>query len=146
MKYLGGRSTSNKSLNPQFFAKVFEHCNPTLSKSLIKPLLKYLLPGQKSSNRKESGGDSGSTNLIDTELLGRKNSELSGMESGDSGSHNQNKDISRSNHQRLLAIEIFLQLIRTGQTTNPSVLTTLGDNFELISQVLVVVIKTADSW
>ena len=27
MKYLGGRGTSNKSLNPQFFSKVFEHCN-----------------------------------------------------------------------------------------------------------------------
>ena len=38
-KYLGGRGSSNKCLNPAFFARIFEHCNASLTKSLIKPVL-----------------------------------------------------------------------------------------------------------
>lgn len=121
MKYLGGRGTSNKCLNPQFFAKVFEHCNSSLSKSLIKPLLKYLLPGQKSGKKDEEG----TAKLLE--------SEASGMDSGDSGSPSKNKLTSRSNHQRLQAIEIFLQMIRVAQTTNKTLLSTLGDNIGLIT-------------
>ena len=76
MKYLGGRGTTNKCLNPQFFARVFEHCNSSLTKSLIKPLLKYLLPGQKASRKDsaESGTDA---------KMNRKMSEISGLESID---------------------------------------------------------------
>ena len=45
-KYLGGRNASN-CLNQEFFAKLFEHCDARLAKSFIKPLLKYMLPSQK---------------------------------------------------------------------------------------------------
>ena len=56
-KYLGGRGTNNKCLNPAFFARIFEHCNSSLTKSLIKPLLKYLLPGQKKADSRKGSMD-----------------------------------------------------------------------------------------
>lgn len=84
MKYLGGRATSNKSLNPQFFGRVFEHCNSSLTKSLIKPLLKYLLPSLKAA-RKDSGDSAGGKKSSPDGKKNRKMSEISGLDSVESG-------------------------------------------------------------
>lgn len=43
-KFLGGRGASAHCLNQQFFQRIFEECHPKLSLSLMKPILRYLLP------------------------------------------------------------------------------------------------------
>lgn len=51
-KFLGGRGTSAHSLNQQFFTRIFEECNFKLGSSLIKPLLRYLLPSNQTADDK----------------------------------------------------------------------------------------------
>ena len=53
-KFLGGRGASAHSLNQQFFYRIFEECDFSLGKSLIKPLLRYILPSIK---QKDKDGD-----------------------------------------------------------------------------------------
>lgn len=55
-KFLGGRGTSAHSLNQQFFTTIFEECNATLGKSLMKPLLKYILPKGNADIDSEASG------------------------------------------------------------------------------------------
>lgn len=86
-KFLGGRGASSHSLNQQFFVKIFEECNSYLGKSLMKPLLRYLLPKGASEEK-----------LADSEVSG----------------HEPEKQGARSQHQRLLAIEIFNSLVKAG--------------------------------
>jgi hypothetical protein len=69
-KFLGGRGASSHSLNQQFFVKIFEECDYHLGKSLMKPLLRYLLPA-------------GST---DEKLA---DSEISGIDGEKSGARSQ---------------------------------------------------------
>ena len=111
-KFLGGRGASSHSLNQQFFVKVFEECNAYLGKSLMKPLLRYLLP-QGATEEK----------LADSEVSG----------------HETEKSGARSQHQRLLAIEIFNSLVKAAQK-NPELLKVLGQNLELITSVLITVL------
>lgn len=54
-KFLGGRGASAHALNQQFFTRVFEECNSKLGSSLVKPLLRYVLPaGSKAEDLGES--------------------------------------------------------------------------------------------
>jgi hypothetical protein len=55
------------------------------------------------------------------------------------------KKQSRSNHQRLLAIEIFNSLVKSSQK-NSNLLKALGQNLDLITQVSITVLQTSDSW
>ena len=55
-KFLGGRGSSAHSLNQQFFTTIFEECNSTLGKSLMKPHLKYILPKGNSDLDSEASG------------------------------------------------------------------------------------------
>jgi len=59
----------------------------------MKPLLRYLLPASKD---------------LDSENKLGADSEMSGAES----SPDKKRDVSRSNHQRLQAIEIFHSLVK----------------------------------
>lgn len=95
-KFLGGRGASLHSLNQQFFTRIFEECDAKLGISLMKPLLRYLLPSQK--ERKDS---------LESKLA--DDVEMSGAEAEVEKKDNSS---SRSNHQRLLAIEIFNSLVK----------------------------------
>ena len=83
---------------------MFEHCNSSLTKSLIKPLLKYLLPGQKAvATSRKNSGDSASGKLKASpdgkNSSNRKMSEISGLESvEDDQGASVPKYQSRSNH------------------------------------------------
>ena len=93
----------------------------------MKPLLRYLLPNAASSNDKT---------LADSEVSG----------AGSEGAAiSKDKTSSRSNHQRLLAIEIFNSLVKSSHK-NSELLNCLESNIELISGVLVSVLKSSDSW
>jgi len=131
-KYLGGRGASAHCLNQQFFLRIFEQSNTALAKSLIKPLLKYLLPGVKPDQ-------------ASTEVEGRlADSEMSGLEE-EKGQSNSRQLNSRSNHQRLQAIEIFTCLVKASQS-NKHLLAALAAQLDLIGQVMVIIVKSADSW
>jgi hypothetical protein len=93
-KFLGGRGASLHSLNQQFFTRIFEECDAKLGISLMKPLLRYLLPSQK--ERKDS---------LESKLA--DDIEMSGAEV-----EKKDNSTSRSNHQRLLAIDIFNSLVK----------------------------------
>jgi ATP-dependent Lon protease len=51
----------------------------------------------------------------------------------------------RSQHQRLLAIEIFNSLVKAAQK-NKELLKVLGSNLDLITSVLITVLQKSDSW
>ena len=53
-KFLGGRGTSAHCLNMQFWTQIFEQCSSDLGNSLIKPLLRYLLPNSRSGDIESS--------------------------------------------------------------------------------------------
>jgi hypothetical protein len=120
-KFLGGRGTSAHSLNQQFFVTIFEQCNSTLGKSLMKPLLKYILP-------------KGNADI---------DSEASGIEEKKANVPLQ----ARSQHQRLLALEIFNSLVKSAQK-NEELKKVLGqkDSIEVLTNVLITLVKTANSW
>ena len=67
-------------------------------------------------------------------------SELSGDQGDKKG-----KIASRSNHQRLLAIDILNSLVKASQK-NKELLACLAKNLDVISNVLVNVVNFADSW
>lgn len=98
-KFLGGRGTSSHCLNMQFWTQIFEQCSSDLGQSLIKPLLRYLLPNAKSNEIESSG-----------EVSRRGSFDDLGIEA-----NADKKKQSRSNHQRLLAIEIFNSLVKASQ-------------------------------
>jgi hypothetical protein len=123
-KFLGGRGAPAHALNQQFFQRIFEECNFKLSQGLMKPLLRYLLPNM----------DSADSNLADSEVSA---SDFA----GEKGTKLQ----ARSNHQRLQAIEIFNSLVKSAQK-NSDLLKCLENNTKLISDVLVTVVKTSDTW
>jgi hypothetical protein len=125
-KYLGGRGASAHCLNQQFFQRIFEECNPKLSLSLMKPLLRYLLPSSAGQDKALAESENGSDFT---------------PEKGDKG----NKSGARSNHQRLMAIEIFNTLVKSAHK-NESLAMSLSENTSLITDVLVTVVKTSDSW
>jgi len=125
-KFLGGRGASAHSLNQQFFTRIFEECNYKLGSSLMKPLLRYLLPNVSGSSATED-------KLVDSEL------------SVGGGDDKANKLQARSNHQRLLAIEIFNSLVKSSQK-NAQLMLALSNSIDLISGVLVTLLKTSDSW
>ena len=52
---------------------------------------------------------------------------------------------SRSNHQRVLAIEIFLSMVKAAQK-NLSLLKALAENLDLITQILCILLKSSNSW
>jgi hypothetical protein len=120
-KFLGGRGTSAHALNQQFFTRIFEECNSKLGSSLVKPLLRYVLP------------------------TGQKGEEIGESEVSVSAADPSGNKSSRSNHQRLQAIEILNSLVRSSGK-NPALLSALGDKIELISNVLVTLLKTAETW
>ena len=122
-KFLGGRGTSAHSLNQQFFVRIFEECNSALAKSVMKPLLKYLLPPGKQADFGDSAENS------------RKSS----------GQIESDKTSSRSSHQRLLAIEIFNSLVKSSMK-NPELLVTLGQNTDLISGVLIQIVHQSQTF
>jgi len=128
-KYLGGRGAPSHCLNQQFFTTIFEECNAKLGSSLLNPLLKFILPCTK---EKKWSFD-----------LGEPDSEMSGVDSA----HHEKKSSTeaRSNHQRLLAIEILNSMVRAS-AKNEGLLIALTKNLDIISRVLVTVVKTSDSW
>ena len=69
-----------------------------------------------------------------------KDSEASGAD-GDK----KDKTVSRSNHQRLLAIDIFNSLVKAS-FKNQALLKAVGSNLDLITSVLLIVLKSSDSW
>lgn len=92
----------------------------------MKPLLRYVLPDVKEERSKS--------------LESLKESELSGAEP-----EKENKTNARSNHQRLLAIEIFNSLVKASQK-NTELLKTLSRHLDLISSTILVVLRTSDTW
>jgi len=100
-----------------------------LGQSLLKPLLRYLLPNNKSNEIESSAEGSRRASFDDL-----------GIEA-----NAEKKKQSRSNHQRLLAIEIFNALVRASQK-NTDLLKVLGNNLELITSVSITVLQTSDSW
>lgn len=118
-KFLGGRGASAHSLNQLFFAQIFMECNYKLGQSLMKPLLRYLLPST----------GAGEVNLGESEA----------------SEGNKDKTNARSNHQRLLAIDIFNTLVKSAHK-NTELLNCLINNIELIADVLVSVLKCSDTW
>ena len=92
----------------------------------MKPLLRYVLPDVKGERSKS--------------LESLKESELSGSEP-----EKENKTNARSNHQRLLAIEIFNSLVKASQK-NTELLKTLSRHLDLISSTILVVLRTSDTW
>lgn len=124
---MGGRGTSGHCLDQQFFTRIFEECNSQLGKTLLKPLLRYLLP----SDQKQR------SNSLDKLC----DSELSGAE----GEKDTAKTSARSNHQRLLAIDIFNSLVKASQK-NHALLKSIASYLDLITSVLLIVLKTSDSW
>mmetsp|Transcript_18132 Transcript_18132/g.30976 ORF Transcript_18132/g.30976 Transcript_18132/m.30976 type:complete len:332 (-) Transcript_18132:50-1045(-) len=140
-KFLGGRGAPSHCLNQQFFNRIFDECDSSLGKSLIKPLLKYFLPSAHyTSSRKDSiesfSKELGGAGGLDSEM---SNAENGGAKSGKS------QDKSRSNNQRLKAFEIFSSLVKQAQK-NPQLLKMLAQNIDLISQVIVLVVRTSDSF
>ena len=69
-----------------------------------------------------------------------QDSDLSGVDG-----EKKDKTTSRSNHQRLLAIEIFNSLVKASQK-NQALLKAIGSNLELITSVLLIVLKSSDTW
>ena len=120
-KFLGGRGASAHSLNQQFFCQIFEECNSKLGQSLMKPLLRYLLPGTTTDDKL---ADSEATDLMPGE---------------------KKAGGARSNHQRLLAVEIFGSLVKAAGK-NPELEAALFSNITLISGVLTQVLKSSDQW
>jgi hypothetical protein len=92
----------------------------------MKPLLRYLLPQVDSANH----------NLADSEVSG---SDFVGEKNGTT------KLQSRSNHQRLMAIEIFNSLVKSA-SKNEDLLKSLESSIQIISDVLVTIVKTSDTW
>lgn len=92
----------------------------------MKPLLRYVLPDVKHE---------------------RSKSLESLNESVHSGKEEESKDKSgaRSNHQRLLAIEIFNSLVKASQK-NTELLKTLARHLDLISSTILLVLRTSDTW
>ena len=80
-KFLGGRVPSSSGLNSHFFQQVFEQC-PTLGWSLIKVILRCFLAKSKAKKDDEGAND-------DKEVADK-----------------EDQDGSRSNRQRLIAIEL----------------------------------------
>tara|TARA_B110000285_G_C14773239_1_gene445006 strand:+ start:103 stop:486 length:384 start_codon:yes stop_codon:yes gene_type:complete len=93
----------------------------------MKPLLRYILPDAKEGRSKS--------------LESLKESEHSGAEAEKEGG----KSTARSNHQRLLAIEIFNSLVKASQK-NTQLLKTLSRHLDLISSTILVVLRTSDTW
>jgi len=52
---------------------------------------------------------------------------------------------SRGNHQRLQAIELYTALIKASQN-NKEAMKKLGQNFALLTAVIIKVIQTAETW
>ena len=94
----------------------------------MKPLLRYVLPDAKHERSKS--------------LESLKESELSGAAEPEKETKT---NISRSNHQRLLAIEIFNSLVKASQK-NHELLRTLSRHLDLISSTILLVLRTSDTW
>ena len=92
----------------------------------MKPLLRYVLPDAKEGRSKS--------------LDSLKESEHSGAEAEKEG-----KSTARSNHQRLLANEIFNSLVKASQK-NTQLLKTLSRHLDLISSTILVDLRTSDTW
>lgn len=89
----------------------------------MKPLLRYLLPSLGSHEKALADSDNGSDFTPEKAKGG----------------------VSRSNHQRLLAIEIFNTLVKSAQK-NKELAASLSSNLGLITDVLVTLVKTSDTW
>jgi hypothetical protein len=93
----------------------------------MKPLLRYVLPDVK----------------------GERSKSLDSLKESDAGAEpekeEKNKSNARSNHQRLLAIEIFNSLVKASQK-NTELLKTLARHMDLISSTILVVLRTSDTW
>ena len=89
-----------------------------------------MLPSISGDKRKNST-DSLTNHLGDSEMSG--------------GEEKKGEVHSRSNHQRLKAIEIFSSLIKSSQK-NANLLKTLTDNLGAINSVINTVLKTSNSW
>ena len=83
----------------------------------MKPLLRYLMPT----------GSEMESKIIDSEV------SAGGEEKA------------RSQHQRMLAIEIFSSLVKASQK-NQELLSVLAKDLDLITSVLLTVVQTSDSW
>ena len=91
----------------------------------MKPLLRYFLPN----------ADVGSSALAESEVSANEASP----------EKNNNKLQARSNHQRLVAFEIFSSMVKSS-AKNEDLLKALQSQILLISDVLCTVVKTSDSW
>jgi len=120
-KFLGGRGAPLHALNNQFFSSIFEEC-PRLAQDLLKPLLNYLLPTAQ-------------TPKIDPEAAEEKKEE----------SKEEKTEGSRTNNQRLQAIEIFNSLVKASQN-GEELRAVMEENLEKICAVLITVLKNSEAW
>ena len=99
----------------------------------MKTLLRYFL--LEIQDAKAAAGSE--SKLLDSEMS---------AEDGDSGKKSSpGKTASRSNHQRIQAIEIFNSLVKAGQK-NHKLLQGLAEHLELITSVVLSMLKSADTW
>lgn len=132
-KFLGGRGAPAHCLNQQFFKRVFEECGSGLGLRLMKSLLRYFL-----SNIKDTAVSKETENKL-------AESEMSAADSSAVDKASPAKTSSRSNHQRLQAIEIFNSLVKATQKNN-KLLVGLAEQLDLITSVIISMLKSADSW
>lgn len=105
--FLSGR-TSSSAINLKFFQMAFEQ-NPSLGWNFVKMLLKCIL---SLKNKAEAGSRKNSTATVDGQTESAKKSKAKAKTED---KEDEEGDGSRSNHQRLQAVELFGFLIKESQ-------------------------------
>eukprot|EP00347_Sterkiella_histriomuscorum_P021443 403333957 len=145
--FLSGRSNSG-AINVKFFQMAFEQ-NPSLGWNFAKQLLKCILSLKTKSSGKDEESKSRKSSDGDALMSGaeEKKSKKQEKKKGKKGDQEDEEegDGSRSNHQRLQAVELFGLLIKESQNSQEA-RDALQKNLQLISTVIIKVIETADSW
>ncbi|CDW74667.1 UNKNOWN [Stylonychia lemnae] len=145
--FLSGRTQSN-TINVKFFQTAFEQ-NPTLGWNFVKMLLKCIVSlkqgkdkteGQAESRKESVSGDA----LMESDEKKNKKKDKKKNKKGDDDDEAEG-DGSRSNHQRLQAVELFGLLIKES-LNHELAREALQKNLQLISTVIIKVIETCDSW
>lgn len=115
------------------FQRAFEQANYKFASTLLKPLLRYVLPhpdeldaakGAKKEAKKDDDGD----DLMPDQ---QKKTKKSG---------NKNMD-----HVRMNAIKIFLSVVDAAKG-NSQLLEALADSLQLIGSILGTVVKSCEAW
>lgn len=118
-KLLAGRVLAGAGLNTRFLQTVFEQC-PELAWTLHESIIKCFLAKDVKD-------------VKDVKEEGKKEGKSAAGAGG------------RSNHQRLMAIELYQILIKVAMKDSKAK-QKLADNLELLSGVVCKVVETSDSW